>query len=241
MIIDCHAHIKGGDDAKREFTADELLQQMDEAGIAKTCVFAMSLPSRESNDLTARRIKGHEDRLIPFCHIVPTEGDLALDELDRAVGEWGWKGVKMHFGEFLQQASLETLAPTLDKLSSLKVPLLVDTGYKIDVARPMVEKYPDVTFVIAHFGAPQNHPIMAQWARLAKVLPNCHLDSSYCHTPWKMPEAIAVAGADKVLFGTDAPLIHPLIEIAKIRACHLTKEDEEKILWRNAARVFRLS
>ncbi|HIE50758.1 MAG TPA: hypothetical protein EYP85_03285, partial [Armatimonadetes bacterium] len=125
LIVDCHAHIKGGDAAKREFTGEVLVRQADEAGVAKTLVFSMSLPSRESNDLTRARIRGYEDRLVPLCHVLPTEGELALEELDRSIGEWGWKGVKMHWGEYRDVLSVELLDPVLTRIGELGVPVLV--------------------------------------------------------------------------------------------------------------------
>jgi predicted TIM-barrel fold metal-dependent hydrolase len=237
-IIDCHAHIKGGDAAKREFTGEELVRQADEAGVAKTICFSMSLPSRESNDLTARRIKGFEDRLVPLCHVVPTEAEVAVAELDRAIGDWGWRGIKMHFGEFRDHWQLDALRPVLDKVAELSVPILVDTAYQFDLAREMLAAYPTIPFVIAHFGAPQNEDLMIRWAHVARNTPNCYLDCSFCHTPWKMPEAFGIATPDKVLFGSDAPLYHPLIELAKVRVCHLGEDAERKVLHDNAARVF---
>ena len=46
---------------------------------------------------------------------------------------------------------------------------------------------------------------------------------------------------DKLLFGTDAPAIHPAVELAKIRALNLPKEVEGKILGGNISRLLHLS
>jgi len=239
-IIDCHAHIKGGDAAKREFTGEELVRQADEAGVAKTICFSMSLPSRESNDLTARRIRGFEDRLTPLCHIVPTEEEVAVAEIDRAIGDWGWRGIKLHFGEFPERWELDALRPCLEKVAEFGVPILVDTAYQWELATSMVRAYPSVTFIIAHFGAPQREELMIRWAHFVRGTDNCYLDCSYCHTPWKMREAFEIATPDKVLFGSDAPLMHPLLELTKVRLCHLGETAECKVLHDNAVRLFGL-
>lgn len=240
MIIDCHAHIKGGDAGRREFTADHLLRQLDEAGIDKQMVFSIMLASRESNDLTRDRVRGHEDRLIPLCHVIAQEAELALDELDRAIAGWGWKGVKMHWGESAEVITLEMMQPIVERVTELGVPLLLDTVYKADLAMLMVYENPNTTFIVAHWGSPQNPDLMERWARFARVTPNCYLDCSFCHCWWKMPECFEVATCDKVLFGSDGPLWHPLPELMKVRVCHLAPEDEEKVLWRNAVEVFKL-
>jgi predicted TIM-barrel fold metal-dependent hydrolase len=99
VIIDSHVHIKGGDYFRRQFDPDATVRMLDDAGIDQACVFRISLPSWESNELTRRAVKGREDRLIPYAHVLPEEGDLAQEELRRAVEELGFRALKLHLGE----------------------------------------------------------------------------------------------------------------------------------------------
>ncbi|MFN3420847.1 MAG: amidohydrolase family protein [Armatimonadota bacterium] len=50
-------------------------------------------------------------------------------------------------------------------------------------------------------------------------------------------EAVQVAGAKKILFGSDGPLLHPGLELQKIRLLKLPPEDEGLILGGNAQRL----
>jgi len=68
---------------------------MDQAGIERSIVFSISLPSRASNELTLRAVRGWEDRLIPYAHALPQEGSIALEEVRRAAG-LGCRGLKLH-------------------------------------------------------------------------------------------------------------------------------------------------
>jgi len=92
VIVDCHMHVKGGDLYRREYGADFIVRRLDEAGIDRAVVFSICLGSRESNDLTYREAQKFPDRLIGFAHVNPEEGDLAVEELGRAV-----KGLNFKF------------------------------------------------------------------------------------------------------------------------------------------------
>lgn len=240
MIIDCHTHIKSGDVYRREFRAKTLVSQMDEAGIEKSLTFSICLPSRESNDFTKARVRGYEDRLIPLGHIMVSKPDQANTELKRVLGEWRWKGVKIHWGE-TPRLDIEAMKIILEKIEEYAVPLLLDTAYRAETAMKLIRNFPKVNFVIAHFGAPRNESLMMEWADFARKSKNCYLDTSYCHTPWCMKRAIRTAGARKILFGSDGPLVHPLIEMAKIKACHLRPWEEELVFSRNTLRLFKIS
>ncbi len=57
----------------------------------------------------------------------------------------------------------------------------------------------------------------------------------------KISDAIYFAGnADKVIFGTDYPVTKHSDALALARMLEIDERDKEKILWRNAERVFRL-
>lgn len=76
--------------------------------------------------------------------------------------------------------------------------------------------------------------------------------SEYFHTnlyvdtmgfsPKGVKHAIDLLGCDRVLFGSDyaAVPIHPIEHVQMIKGLGLRREDEEKILWKNAAFLFQL-
>jgi predicted TIM-barrel fold metal-dependent hydrolase len=235
-IWDCHTHVKGGDTFRREFTAEEILRTMDEAGIEKSVTFAMCKPARECTALVEREWRKAPDRLIPFAHMAPSEGPLGWAEVERAVNELGFRGVKIHFGE-VTDLSLEAVQPTFEHLAALNVPVLVDAALRDDIIRPVAEAYPRLDLIVAHLGGTHNETKTDDFIYLAQQLPNVHLDTSFTRCSWKVPEAIELAGAHKILFGSDGPLIHPAIELMKVRVCHLAPEQSELVLWRNLARL----
>ncbi|MCD6352093.1 MAG: amidohydrolase family protein [Armatimonadetes bacterium] len=238
-IIDFHHHIKGGDLYRREATAEQVVAMADRAGIEKTVVFSMSLPSRESNELTQREAAKFPERLLPFAHVLPQEGALALREVDRCFEELGWRGLKLHRGEAMD-LSPSAFVPLLKKCAEAQRPCLIDVASQLDFARELAEAVPDCPLVIAHLGAPHNEALVDQFLNLALEYPHLRFDLSYCHVPWKMQGAVDTLGAERLLFGSDGPLIHPLIELAKIEVLDLDEEQRRLILHDNAAALLGL-
>ena len=62
----------------------------------------------------------------------------------------------------------------------------------------------------------------------------------YALTPEKTVELIRLYGADRVMFGTDYPLMSPVIEVQRLLSLPLTASEREKILWKNAAQFYSI-
>jgi predicted TIM-barrel fold metal-dependent hydrolase len=98
--------------AARPRTADDLIRQLDAAGIRRAVVLSTAYifeqPSRKAdaaeeklrrdNDWTSREVARFPDRLIGFCGLNPLK-DYALDELARCAKDpYLRRGLKLHFG-----------------------------------------------------------------------------------------------------------------------------------------------
>jgi hypothetical protein len=98
--------------------------------------------------------------------------------------------------------------------------------------------YPGVNFIIPHLGS-----FADDWkAQLDFLSPlerykNIYTDTSGVRRFELIEQAIKRAGPHKILFGSDGPWIHPGIELEKIKALHLKREDEEKVLYKNFLRL----
>jgi predicted TIM-barrel fold metal-dependent hydrolase len=49
---------------------------------------------------------------------------------------------------------------------------------------------------------------------------------------------VEVAGADRIVWGADAPLFSMAQQLCKVLFANISDEDKEKILYRNAAKLF---
>lgn len=236
MIVDCHVHVKGGDVYRREFPPGLIVKTMDEAGVDRSVVFSICLPTPEANELTRRAAEKFPDRLIPFAHVNPDDGALWPVWLDEAIHEFGFRGVKLHFG-VLAEVSAKVIEPVVAKIQDKSLPVLVDCAQRFDLMDELTAKYGEVCFIIAHLGAPADERLNDRFIALARERPNVYLDTSFSSRPWKICDAIRWAGSKKVLFGSDGPLVHPTIELAKVDVCRLSRPERDDVLGGNILRL----
>jgi predicted TIM-barrel fold metal-dependent hydrolase len=99
-------------------------------------------------------------------------------------------------------------------------------------------QYPDVNFIIPHFGSFKD-----DWQAQQRVVdqlvrfPNVYADTSGVRRFDYLVQAVKRAGPAKILFGSDGPWLHPALELQKIRLLGLPVDEEALILGGNAARI----
>jgi len=99
----------GDADKAGNFTPDIQIKFMDEAGIDKAVITGAARNLKECkrfNDEAAKWVKEYPERFIGFAHTIPTGGDEALEELDRAVKDLGLSGCKIM--SCIDSSSIET-------------------------------------------------------------------------------------------------------------------------------------
>lgn len=170
-------------------SGEKLIQTMDNAGIDKTVIMPLDwglvfgeppIPIEEQNRQHCKLAQKFPDRLIAFASVDPhRRGGLRLFE--RAVKEWGAKGLKVHSlsGFYLNDPALY---PFYEKAQELGLPAIVHLGtdppplrsrygqpiYLNDVAID----FPELQIIGAHMGGIWE----AEAVALAQLHPNVHLD-----------------------------------------------------------------
>jgi uncharacterized protein len=97
----------------------------------------------------------------------------------------------------------------------------------------LARAFPDVVFVFGHCGWTAIDTV-----GLAEIAPyeNVAAETSGCFTA-VAEVALRRLGPDRVLFGTEYPLQHPSVELAKLAALDLAKPVRQKVAWQNALRL----
>jgi hypothetical protein len=248
-----------------DYPVELLLSEMDKGGIQMTVILGHPPNSGvlNTNDDIAAIVREHPGRLAAFAGVNPFEGKKAVEELERCVKELGFKGC----GEFGYMDLLdERCFPIYKKCIELDVPILIHTGFtgptcplKYGSPVPVDEvamMYPDLKIVAAHCGFPW-------YMELASVLarrPNVYVDVSALGVA-AMPNLMRMQvifpflnlGTDRVLFGTDFPVVRPSQYAPYVRKLRpnllvrrlmglprLTEADTNKIMGDNAARLLKL-
>ena len=158
----------------------------------------------------------------------------------------GLKGIKLH--PEIQGFCIDDPAILrFFEIAGERLPFLLHLGDKrYDKSNPnrmkkVLESFPHVRFIGAHFAG---WSLWEEATYTLKGYDNLIADSCsalYALSPEKAVELIHAFGTDRILFGTDYPLMSPLEEMERFDRLSLTETEREKILYRNAAAYYGIS
>ena len=103
---------------------------------------------------------------------------------------------------------------------------------------PVLERYPEVVFVVAHFA----HPYVDELVQLAGRFENLFTDLSFVLGADLLPgialrDTIRAFGVERVLFGTDFPYFDPESSLERLLTCGLSPDELELVTGANAERL----
>lgn len=172
----------------------------------------------------------------PFCSVLD-----AAHELERCK-KLGTKGVKMH-PDFQQYYLDDPHAVEIYRVcAELELPVMFHVGdRRYDYSSPrrtlnVAEKLPDLKIIAAHMCG------YSVWDEAEKYLIGTNVytetsDSLDNMEPEALADMIRRHGVDKVMFGSDFPIISPADEYERFKKVPLTDEEKKKILTENAEKL----
>ncbi|MDQ1257671.1 MAG: aminoglycoside 3-N-acetyltransferase [Candidatus Hydrogenedentes bacterium] len=208
-VIDGRLHLKHADVAGTEWSADSLIELMDDAGIAQAVVFAMATTTQRSIQLAERALLRYPDRLLPFAYALPSYERPVLDDIESAITERGFHGIVMHAAEC--GLAENVIRPVFELASYYDVPCMIDFVGNFCVAERIAHGFHDVKFIISHMGQYlcTNPGTVDRFIHLAQAHPNVYLDLSAVVDDTMIVDAAERIGSDRLIFGTDGPFAEP--------------------------------
>jgi predicted TIM-barrel fold metal-dependent hydrolase len=262
LIIDGHTHLVPFSE-QRLFTAEHLLKSMDEVGIDKALTFSIAADGHvnpltygreglkgtggRENEVIAKWLKQYPDRLMAFASINPLYGELAVEQLRRCVLKLGFKGIKLRptqCGYWMYNGRHDKYVDAImEQAVKLKLPILSHSDH-YSTSAPyrmgwLADTYPDVTIIIGHMGGggwDVSGTRDAVW--VTKKHDNVYLETS-SNSPYNIRRALTEVDAEKVIFGSDAPLNHHETELNNIKVLKLPGNQEQLILGENIAEIIK--
>lgn len=247
MIIDGHVHSGG----YAGYSTDDIIRLADRAGfemIFATDTVALHYNMQEGNRRLADDMKRFPGRMIGYASVTSARyGKEVVEEIQRCYEVYGMRGVKViHQTAGLGSYQLLTtinepaMYPIFAKAAELGMPILAHATPEECAA--LSEVIPEAMILMAHTGG---HPTaMGDWfnaIQIARHYPNIYLDTASSQSDMGYLEAaVAGVGAERVIFGTDMPLIDPFFGLAKVTGADLTDEQKALILGGNLKRLLGL-
>jgi len=237
--IDVHGHLGPWPFPMRNPDAGCVRDLMGRWGISKTLLShtkAIVNDFVEGNAELAEAIDGSDD-LFGYVTINPNYPEQSVREIEKYLGLPNFVGVKYHPG----YARVSIDAPATRELVAIfahkKVPFLVHTWGAGEVAKigKLAGEFPELPIIMGHGGADG-------WREAIDVLKNTtNTYTEFCNSatePGKARTTVDAAGADRVLFGTDAGLFDPAFCMGLYEEANLTPGEQQAILHDNAERLF---
>jgi hypothetical protein len=257
----CTRQRKDGQPVQLFPSIDDLLRDMDAAGIARSILLGWYWERPENcslqNRFYARCVRAHPDRLSAFATVHPAAGNAALEEIRRArddgligLGELSphsqqvaladptWRAILALAGELKLAVNLHVTDP-----HTKSFPGRIETPEADFIG--LAREFPATTFILAHWGGglafdPENRP-----------LKNLHFDAAasplmYGADVWR--RAAEAVGVERILFGSDNPLrLYPksnsgtgLAAFVREAKAGLSQKELKLVLGDNAARLLNL-
>ncbi len=238
-------------------SADELLASMDAAGIDRSvvCGFAWSDAElcRIHSDYLLESASRSDGRLIPFCTLQPS-ADGARDEIKRCAAR-GARGLgelrPQHQGySLIDSAAADLLAWGADAYDLLLLFHASEpvghvypgkAGLPVDQLYRFIADFPGVTTIAAHWGG--GLPFYALMPEVRTELDRAYFDTaatSLLYGPEVYARTIDLVGAERILFGSDFPLVSQERALQELNEAPIDDEARALILGENARRLLRL-
>lgn len=241
MIFDADTHITLTE--PNGLTVDDLLRQMDEAGIEKALIWLQPPYMREidtANRYVYESANAHPDRLTPFGWADPHFGPLvSRDTMRRCLEEYGMPGIKLNGaqnGFYIDD--LELVEPLIQQIDEAGAALALHIGadfYEFTHpfrAAKIAERHPNLRILIAHMGGAGVPDLADACIEFAARHKNMLLVGSAVSYK-KVLAAIRALGPGRVCFGSDTPFAIPKVEVAAYGALlngALGTEEREMIM-----------
>jgi uncharacterized protein len=238
--------------------AETLIESMDENHVDKSVVFGFPWKSGEyfrmHNDYVIESVMKYPDRLTGFACFDPCNPE-AENETARCI-EAGLKGAGelAFYQSGIDNESLERLKPVMALCRKKNLPVMIHTnepiGHKYPGKTPntmiqiynMIEAFPENKIVLAHWGG-GIFLFRLLKKEVKSALKNVYFDtaaSPFLYDSDIYSYAKSLAGADRILFGSDFPLLKPERYFKEIKSAGIDNEDVEKILGINAEILLNL-
>jgi predicted TIM-barrel fold metal-dependent hydrolase len=239
--------------------ASDMLNAMDENQVDKSVVFGFPWKNsdtfRRHNDFIMEVVNKFSDRFIGLGCFDPASGNAAAEAERCLQGGLSGIGELAFYQSGMQDSSLDQLEPIMKMCAARDLPVLIHTN------EPVGHNYPGKTSntlaqiyqLIIRF--PENKIVLAHWGggifffsllkkEVKDKLKNVFFDtaaSPFLYEPAVYQISIKLIGSDKIIFGSDYPLLPPARYFDEMEKAGLSKAEMNKICGKNAKKLLNLS
>ena len=254
------AQIRMPEEIRGGVTIEDYLGRMDRAGVQRSLLIAVragDMMVRGSFEIPYSRVheicQQYPDRFSGLAGVDPTRGMQGLRDLEEAVREFGFVGAHFYPHWFGLAPDHALVYPYYAKCCELDIPIMMQVGHNLvysrdrrlpSVGRPIcldqvAIDFPELRLLGIHIGVPWTEEMISMAWKHENIFIGV---DAYAPRYWP-PEIVHYLnsyGREKVLWGTDWPVIDPERAMAEIAQIDIKPEALELLMRGNALRVFNL-
>ena len=247
-VIDMHSHVGRWGALAVDDALDQYIRIMDAAGVDRACINCIFYgDARRSNDTVARFVETRPDRFIGVGFVTPHYPEETIVELERAFDVLGMRFLKLYPTYFGRPIDDPGYTPIFEWANDRGIVIMSHSSYVNDqdtLTAPkrfigLAQRYPRVRWVLAHSG--NAAPGQAQAVEAARTCPNIYLETCTSFGGHGTIEFLVEgAGSDRVLYGSDMPLMDARPQVGRIVTADISDEAKRNVLGLNAIRLLGL-
>ncbi len=238
--------------------AKEIVNSMDEQGVDTSVIFGFPWKSKEifqfHNDYIMEAVERYPERLIGLCCFDPLNKEAVAEAVRCLEGGLAGIGEIAFYQSGIDNAALDKMTPLMEICHDRDLPFLIHTNEPVGHIYPgktpntlkqiynLVNRFSENKIVLAHWGGGIFFFNLLK-KDVKESLKNVYFDnaaSPFLYDPQIYRYAKEIAGLDKILFGSDFPLLKPARYFKELEKTGLSKDQIESICGRNAARLLKL-
>jgi hypothetical protein len=236
------------------------LEKMDRAGIERSLLIAVragdinikggfAIPYETVHKICQQ----YPDRFSGLAGVDPFKGMQGLRELEQAVKEYGFVGAHLYPHWCGLPPDHAKYYPYYTKCAELDIPIMMQVGHNLvysrerrlpSVGRPIcldqvAIDFPELKLLGIHIGVPWTDEMISMCWKHENVF-----TAGDAYAPKYWPESFVhyanTYGKEKVLFGTDWPVIDPERAVKEVDELKFRDDAKQLLMRDNALRVFKL-
>jgi predicted TIM-barrel fold metal-dependent hydrolase len=248
--------------AAAAFTVDDLAAYYRERNMAAV-TFTIDVkdqpadPARATSEEIAERARDNKDVIIPFGSVDPARGAEGVAMARRLIEDYGVRGFKFHPSSQSFYPNDKAAYPLYEVIEAAGLPALFHTGQtgagagmrggggiRLAYSNPIylddvAVDFPDMPIILAHPSFPWQEEALS----VATHKPQVYIDLSGWSPKYFPPILVQYANTllkDKMLFGTDFPVLTPERWMADLEKTAIRDEVKPGIFKDNAVRLLGL-
>jgi len=246
LVIDSHAHLSHDDAWGTGFLpmpysdAKSMVERNAVVGIDKMCIsswLGIWADYALGNELVRRAVEQFPEHIVGYATLDPNYVENWEAEFRLCYEVYGFRGIKPYYPRTRVPYNSPKWAPWFRYGNEHHLfALMHPSDNFVQEMLDLSARYQGISFLLAHSG--MSFKATRDHCEIAKQRDNVYLEITYTSVTYGSIELmVEEVGADRVLFGTDAPMRDPIPQFGWLAYAHISENDKRKIFGENMQKI----